>query len=762
MAVSVYTYRGADERNPSLSDQNSHPVGTQSMPSASNASVPLSKDFDSSHDPMESRMAKIEQAMDMLAVWRDKEKRRAESAWWKEQILEEKLLQLEARVSRLEGSSMTLAVAEATAVEPAESQEKAEPTSQDLAQDIERWRDDVELKLNALTARTEQMGESSQPPKKQKSWVTVDELVRGHMEYRWECSVYDGLLVVFLSNLRISALQSLMVILGFTMNAFMLGIILFIIGDEEFNQLGFSKDALTEWRVSDGHSHTWAHPLTSHTLVNRVCNLDDSLSFATEQKALYEQIGVYDGKHRGLLLVNVAIILWAFCCALEVRSALRFGAAIWYLPRGEKTEVAQSGGGEGEGLKFTHMSLIRSVMGSGVGIARASFAFALMFFGGTYLANITSIEDLLLNASALGFVLDIDNVIFGVVAPLRVLGCIQQLQPAPLPKSRLMKFLPLGLIFAIGGFTLYENIAAINPNYNNMMEAAKILCAPKGSLKYAIGSSTLGWIMYTKNTPAFGQWIQSPYSPTAQDHIVADFVKGRSNAERFGVPFPDFPTLRYMTGLSTESLVNMFSCADGNTLHNSAATVGDRLWTLTANESYLSLKSCAEARHLCTEMDHWIVGANTRFVCPETCGCASMDSGLWDIARSFYGCPQEHCRKKIDVQLKRFHEAPCKDRNLTHLKQSGWNLLVNRLLATRTINEDLHMNLTTLGCEALKYVPDTYYRRGKVRDVCSMNPDSRDHGAAPFCPESCRCADASSFLEMRTDCPGLCPLSCCR
>lgn len=632
-------------------------------------------------------------------------------------------------------------------------------------EELQTWRLSVDSKLNNETCNEEAcVDEKTLEMQEEVSiWLNVADVSESHMDYEWEDSVYDGLLVVFMSHVGITFMQSVAVVTGFVLNSAMVIIILNVIGRSDFIGSGYDIEALRGWRDTDGHASSLTDALTDVTLVNRVCHKDDSLSYATYQTSIVIEIDQYLSGRDGQLLGNVAVALWVCCCLEEFRKAARFGAAILNFPRAERTTLCT----KDDVIKIAGMSKGRTIMCLAVAIIRGVFSFILMFAGGLWLANESSISTLLLNASALGFVLDIDNVIFGLVAPLHVIGLLKSLAPGLLPnQGNLRLLIPMLMLFVGASFMVYSNIYYISPLVDNLIEVRETMCGPDENLNYAITGSAMGWLLYAI-TPDFGGGYQGPFMD-AMLGTVRDLTTQpmHSGATRKAVRVGSAGELRIWAVADVDDLVSRFSCVDNHAIFPfDDGSLGDRLWAVSGNPALSNVVSCDEVQHLCFMLPNmtnysiadYFLGINVRFMCARSCGCGGVHSGFWDLARTSYGCPQEHCQRQMLRTLKNPELSPCKDKdeNMTDLERSGWNRLLDRLEVTRTIPENMRSNFSTMGCKALQFAPS-----GRIRDVCSMNVGFMDHGMAPFCPESCRCADALS-IGAKENCPGLCPQSCC-
>lgn len=610
--------------------------------------------------------------------------------------------------------------------------------------------------IRAWKAAAELQGRSEQQVKRDETFITLTmsetlEVQQGslqesqyahihkhvfeHREYVWEGSVYDALFLCMLPFLTLS--RSLLIAFGFVCNILMVVITVRVVSSEGFLENPFSGvEDYTNWRTWDAHSLRYADPLTSMSLATRVCSRDQGLSVALEQKTLMHEVIKYSESSQGFLLCNVAVILWVCCCSLEIRQTLNFFLAVFCLPRTTSTAIVAND----DGLEFAGISKRRFLFGAVISLVRGCFAIILMIQGSIWLAYTSSIENLLLNASALGFVLDIDNTVFGVVAPMQVVGYLNSLKPGKLPRSHLLIMVPVSLIVGIIGFMAVANFGFIDSVAFQMENIRSIMCEPQGTQHYVTSTNSLGWITYTKNIPHGSQ-----DTPADLDHtlgIVKNLIHNPSEAQPYVFEFSNLQDLRRGNWLSVAGFVDQYTCDDYNTLAASKARLGQRLWAVTGNRSLESLTYCDEASAYC--LDAGIIGINVRFMCSATCGCSDLHSGLWDLAQPDFGCPQGDCRKRLHQKLEH-HQ--CKDGNKTYLKGTGWNVMLERMKAINTISEAVRWNLTSSGCEALAWLPEH-----QVLQICSFS-EVTWHGAATFCPQACGCSHKA--------CSGLCPQSCC-
>lgn len=589
----------------------------------------------------------------------------------------------------------------------------------------------------------------------EKSIMTgTQEYIDEHMEYTFEESVYDSLLIVFVRSAGVSILQSCGILFGLVMHTFIITMTLQVLGGEEFSKKPFAHEDMSKWRYEDAHAYTMINPSTQMSLANRVCNKDSSLSIANSQMNLVYEVDQYRGGDQGLLLCNVAIGVWFLCCASEIRAAINFFLAIWGIRRASATSISI----DNDGVEFIGLTLSRAILCTGVSMLRIGFALLFVSYGSIWLAHTIAIQSLLLNASALGFILEVDDYIFRIVAPMRVVQLIKKMKPAHLPMSRTVHYIPVSLSAAIIGFMVFANFVLIDDMLDEMKKARSILCDPEESLQYIVGVNELQWITFTKNTPTWGETVESD-AISLQSGIISKLAANPREFEEYAHDSEQFVALQHDSLASIEQFVEAHGgCRDYNALMGKdPSSLGKRLWAISGNRSFLDVRSCHEVASYCTTLD--ILGTNVRYMCSETCGCGSMHAGLWDMGRPQHGCPQKTCKRRIKNSLK---DAPCRDQNSTFLSQSGWSFLLKRLLDTKHLKEDQHSNFTTLGCEAVQYLPDNYQTGwNQLFDLCSLDEGATTYGLAPFCPVSCRCSTAASN-GASSDCEGLCPQTCCK
>ena len=166
-----------------------------------------------------------------------------------------------------------------------------------------------------------------------------------------------------------------------------------------------------------------------------MCADDPGLEVAGAQKAAAAQIkkflGVESGNSRpGLLMCMLCLTMWTLTVSCEINGILSLSRAVWHLPRGvTRVEIS------GDSAHFCAITLRCCCFVLAVQLLRLILAGTLLVCGALWLAYETDIPNLLLNAVALEFVFNVDELIFESLAPLQfkhLLGLVAE-RPLSVP-----------------------------------------------------------------------------------------------------------------------------------------------------------------------------------------------------------------------------------------------------------------------------------------------------------------------------------------
>ena len=141
-------------------------------------------------------------------------------------------------------------------------------------------------------------------------------------------------------------------------------------------------------------------------------------------------IGVGPGGYVCML----AVCLWVITVCIDARRAFDKLAALRCLPRGSKSDIRVESAVDGTSrVIITQISYARLVACVLVQLLRLVIGAVLLWFGSLYLIHTIEINELILNAVALEFVLRIDDILFVCFVPTRVRALIKHGKPLSAP-----------------------------------------------------------------------------------------------------------------------------------------------------------------------------------------------------------------------------------------------------------------------------------------------------------------------------------------
>eukprot|EP00747_Dinoflagellata_sp_TGD_P082820 gnl/TRDRNA2_/TRDRNA2_161843_c0_seq1.p1 gnl/TRDRNA2_/TRDRNA2_161843_c0~~gnl/TRDRNA2_/TRDRNA2_161843_c0_seq1.p1 ORF type:complete len:395 (+),score=65.03 gnl/TRDRNA2_/TRDRNA2_161843_c0_seq1:162-1346(+) len=169
---------------------------------------------------------------------------------------------------------------------------------------------------------------------------------------------------------------------------------------------------MERWRALEGNTtFGWGGSEGNRTVASRVCSNDPILSVAKSQTSMREELEHYmygDPWMRGPILCVLVLTVWSLTVADEMRGIVQFLAAVWKLPRDLETKIDM---GMNE-FRVESATLNRGALALGIALLQFGISSILLFFGSIWLINTISIQELLLNASALSFIMNLDELFF--------------------------------------------------------------------------------------------------------------------------------------------------------------------------------------------------------------------------------------------------------------------------------------------------------------------------------------------------------------
>ena len=172
---------------------------------------------------------------------------------------------------------------------------------------------------------------------------------------------------------------------------------------------------LLSWRTTAAHDFKNYDANTNTSLAARVCGSWSAAIVSSDQMGAHESFASYVGDvgvvWGGPGLCMVCLICWFSLLAVDVRDNLHCSVAMWsHWTRGLPTHVHRNRKGA---FQFRQLGTRRIVLIHAIGVfPRFAIAIMLLFAGARFLIYTQSRIELILNAIALGFILELDELTF--------------------------------------------------------------------------------------------------------------------------------------------------------------------------------------------------------------------------------------------------------------------------------------------------------------------------------------------------------------
>ena len=351
---------------------------------------------------------------------------------------------------------------------------------------------------------------------------------------------------------------------------------------------------------------------------------------------------------------------------------------------------------------------------------RLCISISLLGVGVYWLLRTTSIQDIILNAAALGFVLDLDELVFVTMLTKTVKTVVRSIEfdvSWSWPRQWCIeRRAVLGWFPCFAWVCVAVLVTCIVPelqrNVNMMEELDHFLC--QGNVDFV-----------TTTLPGTGSIVVKRSDPY-RDTLAGTYdVKSLQDA----VWTPDLSDLS-MAWLATSDW--WFSYSRSLTMSEISSTLGtcwdyddsgDPFTTLLKVELSLDSWDCRRVTHLCGAVN----SSTIRLVCPQSCGCDDPKSSLF-LNGGSYGCPQS-CREQEQYKVA-LETLSCSTSAV--VGTPDWTEFVRSMDTFQSVFGTSYENITTAllttGCEAVKYYQAL---------LCEASTVSS--GFALWCPVQCGC-----------------------
>mmetsp|Transcript_19192 Transcript_19192/g.52719 ORF Transcript_19192/g.52719 Transcript_19192/m.52719 type:complete len:431 (-) Transcript_19192:75-1367(-) len=305
-----------------------------------------------------------------------------------------------------------------------------------------------------------------------------------------------------------------------------------------------------------------------------------------------------------------------------------------------------------EGHTLASISVGRFACCLALCVVRIAVAVSLLITGLLWLATTPSTTDLILNAAALSFVMDMDELIFETMVPATVQRFVESVEPVRYrkPPLNLEALLPLATSAAL---VLVCYLALVSRNIQAMRTVRDELCG--GNRNFVLHQNALGYVVAKESKPYNGTVGTEGLMQLAVSELRDfdfDDKEQRSaviqNEDQFNQEVDttyedsadilciDFDT--FGNGSMMSDLAHWFTAAREGTGLNSGKSLSEVVW------------KCEDHTAFC-QTHGWV-----RRLCPLTCGCHDPHSGLLFTSPA-KGCATP-CGSMLTASL---GDVPCSD-----------------------------------------------------------------------------------------------------
>eukprot|EP00747_Dinoflagellata_sp_TGD_P116165 gnl/TRDRNA2_/TRDRNA2_172305_c1_seq1.p1 gnl/TRDRNA2_/TRDRNA2_172305_c1~~gnl/TRDRNA2_/TRDRNA2_172305_c1_seq1.p1 ORF type:complete len:489 (+),score=49.86 gnl/TRDRNA2_/TRDRNA2_172305_c1_seq1:174-1469(+) len=423
-----------------------------------------------------------------------------------------------------------------------------------------------------------------------------------------------------------SVTLSLLLLVNVLVQVLFCGVINFYFLADPYPSISFFR----RWRESVAHDYAHMDQVLGVSMVSSVCNGDFSIATSSSQQLILEQITQYTslsnelGISIGASLCTICLVVWCFTVSKEVKGTIKFLKAIFNLPRGEgMTRLAVAVGGDG--VYIETISTARLMFCTAVSMVRATIALILVVTGSLWLSNTKSIQDLVLNVAALGFILDVDETLFAALVPASVQSLVRALEPMQVHTKKYVDwFSPMAHAFGVAVFVILIVTTQVVPAENKMHAIENEMCGGIGTAQdFVMAKNAVGTII-SMNTTAFRPELMSDKT-----------LMRKAVSERIWMAKQDLSSsVDYQEGFRSQLSKTVVELASVQPCEDLQAESQTHLWAAIQDQSgTLGGSSCEDFVPFCGTQS----SVALRLHCPVTCSCGAQKH------RYRFGCPESSC-----------------------------------------------------------------------------------------------------------------------
>ncbi len=194
--------------------------------------------------------------------------------------------------------------------------------------------------------------------------------------------------------------------------------------------------AIKHWRAVVGHDIQWADTSSKWSLVSQMCSHNPALQFAATQSGFVDDLSDYlhpttqsavSDKLNGNTLLVFSLLLYLWELFLDTIHNFEVTRAVIAHTHKEPSWAVKDGC---LSAKFGPVQLVMMLLAST--LPRLTVEVFLSYVGILFLVATVSMSDLLLNAMALAFILDIDEQVFSIIVPCKIRRMMDRMAPLEL------------------------------------------------------------------------------------------------------------------------------------------------------------------------------------------------------------------------------------------------------------------------------------------------------------------------------------------
>jgi len=598
----------------------------------------------------------------------------------------------------------------------------------------------------AVTNAKKQLTEQLQPPE----------------EVEWTGSIWE--LSLFIGAPGTTAAASVHMFLLLLANVFA-QLSFALIAFYDFTDPAFGTETLEQvvsFREAVGHDVKYQDTITRSSLMSQICNgAGANLPFGTVQSELLEQIEIYLGRGEsafqaifggGLLMVMLALCSWGLVYVIELERATTWSMAVTKVKRLRITSLVFNSAGE---IEVEGFSGSRFVLLAVLLLVRYLISSGLLVCGCLWLAYTVDVQDLLLNAVALGFVLELDEMLFAL-APMQFKSLVAKLKPLPAhswPSFLGCDMLAIAYTIFVPAVAVIFYFTIVGPQIVDMRTVEGAFC--DGELDFVYAEDSLGLTYVSPASPLDRSEPRARIIINAVEEAITGVSAWTTSAFGYAFVADEFvggekPAWE-VSAREVAELVDMFNplCEEGawNTYPQLKLTYARMSGIL--NDSWTDI-TCANQQHRFREDSYH--GLFLRMTCPISSGCTGALSPLFSLHAS-QGCPSR-CFGVVQEQVA---QSPCEDKDVRgqHYWES-WAHYVGELSTSyERDGAAVAAHLMQQGCQALSSIQNLTYPAFTKLGLCTGS-EWDVHAFAYACPRACGCASDGAHFGLIEQCPMAC------